>query len=52
MYKKRSLKELYRLAKGESSGCCDNESKAKEGCTTEEAPACCDAENKNEGCSQ
>ncbi len=46
MYKKRSIIELYRLAKGERVDCCVPETPQKSCCSVNEITTCCD--NKDE----
>ena len=55
MYKKRSLKELYRIARGEEAPCCEKApaekscsggGKMDSCCGVEEIANCCDADMK------
>ena len=46
MYKKRSLKELYRLAKGEKDDCCHKEPFTTGGCSAGKTEGCDDGKEE------
>lgn len=51
MSKKLTLKELYRLAKGEGTNCCSKEASRKNCCTLQEAVSAHDKDDdRNQGC--